>query len=216
MIVIALLLAAAVDSATVHRPDAPALDSAAAAPVLVGPRLDAGALTLMRPTRVPADTGRPHAIEYSDWYARRLAIHRWASYTELPLFAGEVVIGNRLITKRNRGEDTGNLKGQHLAIASGLGALFAVNTLTGAWNWWDSRNDPSNGKLRTVHTVLMLAADAGFLATAALGGGAGEGDEGEGGGGEGGGGNANAHRAAAYTSFGLATVGTLIMWFRRD
>src|SRR4051812_48754002 len=39
---------------------------------------------------------RPRAIEYSDWYYRRLQIHKWGSYIELPLFAGEYWLGNKL------------------------------------------------------------------------------------------------------------------------
>jgi len=51
-------------------------------------------------------------------------------------------------------------------VAWGLGGLFAVNTVTGTWNLIESRSDP-NGRTRLViHSLLMLASDAGFLATA--------------------------------------------------
>ena len=29
---------------------------------------------------------RRHAVEYSDWYYRRLQVHRWGSWLELPVF----------------------------------------------------------------------------------------------------------------------------------
>jgi hypothetical protein len=44
----------------------------------------------------PADTGRPRAIEYSNAYGVRLTIHRYASYTMLPLFVAEYVAGRDL------------------------------------------------------------------------------------------------------------------------
>ena len=102
---------------------------------------------------------RPRAIEYSDWYSRRLTIHRWGSYTMLPLFAGEYYIGDRLLNGVNV---PSWYKPAHVGIAGALGVLFTVNTATGAWNLWDSRADPASRTLRYVHTGLMLASDAGF------------------------------------------------------
>ena len=37
-----------------------------------------------------------------------------------------------------------------------------MNTVTGAWNLWDSRSVPQGRALRYAHAVLMLTADAGF------------------------------------------------------
>src|SRR5579862_5854794 len=91
----------------------------------------------------PTDTvrRRPRAIEYSDWYARRLEIHRIASYTMLPLFGTEYVLGQRLITGAALPHSpTANA---HVLVASGIAALFTVNTGTGLWNLWDSRADPA-------------------------------------------------------------------------
>ena len=52
-----------------------------------------------------ADTGaRPKAIEYSDAYYTRLTIHRYASYAELPLFAAEYALGQRILN----GQETGD------------------------------------------------------------------------------------------------------------
>jgi hypothetical protein len=97
--------------------------------------------TAQTPPVAPADTPRVAAIEYSDWYGRRLAIHRAASYTMLPLFAAPY----------------------------GVAALFTVNTVTGVWNLWDARNDSEGRRRRTAHALLMLAGDAGFAATGYLG-----------------------------------------------
>src|SRR5881392_918724 len=92
-----------------------------------------------------ADSSSPkrRAIEYSDAYYMRLTIHRYASYAMLPLFGAEYYLGQRLLTDNTRPDW---LKPAHLGVATGIGALFAVNTLTGAWNLWDSRHDRSAGK----------------------------------------------------------------------
>jgi hypothetical protein len=42
---------------------------------------------------------RPKAIEYSDWYAKRLAIHKAASWATVPLFVGQYFTGETLITQ---------------------------------------------------------------------------------------------------------------------
>jgi len=156
----------------------------------------------------------PQIIEYSDAYLTRLKIHKYASYATIPLFVGAYVTGNELITK---GENAASwARNTHGVFAGSLGVLFAVNTITGVWNLYEGRHDPEGRGRRILHSVLLLAADAGFLATAAL---AGESEGGEGGGdyGEGGGDN-SAHRAMAITSMGLAFAGYMTMsWpFRRD
>jgi hypothetical protein len=143
---------------------------------------------------------RVHAIEYSNAYATRLEIHKIGSYAMLPLFGTEYYLGDRLI----KGKASGNERSLHSGVALGIGALFTINTVTGAWNLWDSRKDPSGRSKRIVHSVLMTAADAGFALAAAS---AGDDDEGEGGD------DANTHRAIALTSIGISTVGTVLMWF---
>ena len=96
----------------------------------------------------------------------------------------------------------------HGALAAATAALFAVNTVTGVWNLAEGRKDPNHRTKRTVHGVLMLVADAGFVATGVM---APENEhEGEGGF-EGGGTNRSTHRTVALTSMGIATVGYLIM-----
>src|SRR6185437_70122 len=104
----------------------------------------------------PSDTGkrRPRAIEYSDWYARRLEIHRIGSYTMLPLFAAEYTLGNQLLHGADPHSATGHA---HALVAGGIGVLFVVNTGTGLWNLWDSRQDPAGRTRRLLHSSLMLA-----------------------------------------------------------
>ena len=153
------------------------------------------------PGAPPAQTSAPPpvAFEYSDGYRLRARIHRISSFATLPLFGAEAVLGQSLYSN-----PTGGKKNAHLATAAGIGALFAVNTTTGVWNLIEARKDPSNRRRRLAHGLMMLAADAGFLATAALG------PESEHGEVEG---SRGAHRAVAFTSIGLASAGYLIMLF---
>jgi hypothetical protein len=139
----------------------------------------------------------PRAFDYSDGYRMRAKIHKASSLATLPLFAAEGIIGQSLYSN-----PTGGKKDAHLAVAGGIGALFAVNTVTGVWNLVEARKDPNHRKRRLVHGLLMLGADAGFVTTAALG------PETEHGTVEG---SRGAHRAAAFTSIGLATAGYLVM-----
>jgi hypothetical protein len=187
-----------------------------------GPRLSALGTGLPAPAAAdaplaePPDTGRPRAIEYSEGYGKRLAIHKAASYAELPLFAAEWAIGQSLLNDRRNGvRSSSGLKSAHGIVAGGIGVLFAVNTVTGVWNLLEARHDPNGRTRRTVHGIGMLLADAGFLYTAALGGSAGEDDVNEHGVGESGG-DATRHRTAAIASISLATVSTLMMYFWKD
>jgi hypothetical protein len=152
-----LALAAALAS-----PDADSLAARSLAPIAV----PVGARAL-----APADTGKPRAkaTVLSDDYDTRLTIHRWASYTTLPIFAAQAVVGQRLYDAEKNGTATQSLRDAHSAVAVALGALFAVNTVTGTLNWWETRNQEKGRTWRTVHAALMLAADAGFAYTASIG-----------------------------------------------
>lgn len=141
------------------------------------------------------------AFEYSDAYHTRAKIHKYASFATLPLFVTEGFLGQSLYNDPTEGK-----KSAHLAVATGIGVLFGVNTVTGVWNLVDSRKDPTHRGRRIAHGLLMLGADAGFLATAATGP---EGEHGE----FEGGGSRSTHRAIAFTSIGAATAGYLIMLF---
>ncbi len=147
---------------------------------------------------------RPVAFEYSDGYRLRARIHRYASFASLPLFAGEAIVGQSLYTNPTRSR-----RDTHLLLAGALGGLFAANGVTGVWNLVEARKDPQGRTRRWIHALLMLGADAGFVATAAL---APESEFGERErGGFSDGGRRGTHRVVALTSIGLATAGYLVM-----
>jgi hypothetical protein len=144
-------------------------------------------------------------VEYSDWYNRRLTIHRWASYATLPLFAGNYVTGQQLFEK-------GNLAPRwaiqaHGPLATSVATLFAVNTMTGGWNLWAGRHDPNGRKWRMAHALLMLGADAGFTSAGLLANQAERSDA-----------RRRLHRTVALTSIGMSLVSYTMMLppFRRD
>jgi hypothetical protein len=140
---------------------------------------------------------RPRAFEYSDAYATRARIHKYASFATIPLFAAQFAVGQKLYD--GRGSD--GLRSAHSALALGTAGLFGVNTITGSWNLYEGRKDPNHRKRRMAHGILMLVADAGFAATGALA----PDDEGEGGV------SRSTHRTIALTSMGIATASYLIM-----
>ena len=106
---------------------------------------------------------RARAVEVSDAYEMRLRIHRYASYTMIPLFALQSVAGNQLYqADRTGAEKPGWAKGTHAVGAAGLAALFTVNTVTGVWNLWESRDNETGRTKRWIHSILLLASDAGF------------------------------------------------------
>lgn len=134
------------------------------------------------------------AVDYGPGYQRRAKVHKLASLAMIPLFVTEGWLGQSLYNSPTPGKHDA-----HVAVATGIGALFAVNTVTGVWNMVAARNDPNGRGRRRLHGVLMMAADAGFLGTALLA----PGDDG--------GGSRSAHRAMAFTAISTATVGYLVM-----
>ena len=141
---------------------------------------------------------RPRAIEYSDWYARRLTIHRIGSYTMLPLFGAEYYLGQKLLN----GEGSDTERSAHVAVAAGLGTLFTINTVTGVWNLVESRKDPADRTRRLIHSALMIGADAGFAWAGAIGGDARESGD-----------TRSLHKNIAIGSMGLSAAGVALMWF---
>lgn len=150
----------------------------------------------------PAPTPRPLAFEYSDGYRTRLKIHKYASYAMLPVFVAQYAVGQKLYN----GQGSDSTRSWHGALAATTAALFAVNTVTGVWNMAEGRKDPNHRTKRTIHGVLMLAADAGFVATGLMAPESEHGFEGEGGGS-----SPSAHRTVALASMGVATVAYLMM-----
>ncbi len=177
----------------------------------MGPRVVAPVALMRFDTMASADTTpRRRSVAISEWYSRRLTIHRYGSYAMLPLFAAEAVLGTRLLKQKDGVYDgtrrvpiDANLRDTHRAVAYGLGGLFAVNTTTGLWNLWDARKDGASSRRRTLHVLSMLAADAGFATAGYLGARAVDKRPSD----------ARAHRNVALASVGLATMGVSFMWF---
>ena len=147
---------------------------------------------------------RRKAIEVSDWYERRLRIHRYGAYATIPLFVFQAAAGNELYQKGSGAESWA--KNGHRIGAAGLATVFGVNTVTGLWNLWDSRSVPQGRTRRTIHTLLMLASDAGFAyAGIKLSEDAEESAEAR-----------RKHRNTAYASMGVAVTGAGMMLLWRD
>jgi hypothetical protein len=150
---------------------------------------------------------RPVPVEYSDFYKTRAKIHKYASFATLPLFVANYFVGQDLYN--HPGDES--KKGLHDGLVAATAVVFSVNTVTGVWNLWEGRNDPNHRAKRMTHGILMMIADVGFLATAALA----PHDENENGHGSAptSMSGASTHRTVALTSMGIATVSYLIMLF---
>jgi hypothetical protein len=107
---------------------------------------------------------RPRVFEFTHAYEVRLTIHKYASYATLPLFAAEYVLGQNLY---NNPPGSSSTLQAHRMVALGVAGLFGVNTITGAWNLWESRKNPDGRLKRWIHSSLMIVSDAGFVATGA-------------------------------------------------
>ena len=147
---------------------------------------------------------RPHAVQMSDAAVLRLRIHRYASYTTIPLFVVQAVAGNQLYQADQGGvERPGWAKSTHSVGAAGIGALFTVNTITGVWALWDQRQNQDGRARRWVHSLLMLGSDAGFAWTGIkLAHDAKNSQD-----------SRNQHRKVAYISMGAALTSYGIMFF---
>ena len=172
-----------------------------AAAILLACPIAASAQRAPQPVADEQSPSQEPAIELSDAYYTRLAIHRAGSYAILPLFAAQYYLGNRLMNDEVR---AGWIRPTHRAVAAGVGAVFVVNTVTGALNLWESRTDPTDRTRRFAHVALMLAADAGFAYTGLVAS-QDASDLASG---------ADRHRNAALVSVGLASAGTVLMWLR--
>lgn len=151
-----------------------------------------------------ADTAvrRTHAIEYSDFYYTRLKIHKIGAITMLPLLAGEYALGDNLLRVA---DPPGWVKGTHGAVAGSLAVVAGINTVTGAWNLWDSRHD-THGRLRKyLHVALLVGSDVGFAWAGASADGAHDSPA-----------AAKHHRDIALGAIGLDVAGTVMMWLWKD
>jgi hypothetical protein len=187
----------------------PAYSAPPNAPVAAGPRLEATfpvfAPSFGAPLLPAFDSGprRPRAIEHSDFYYARLTVHRIASYAIVPAFVTEFALGQSLY---NNPPGTSGTRTAHSVAAIGVVSLFGLNTVTGVWNLWDSRHDPSGRARRYLHAALMLASDAGFVAAEASAPGRRRAVRDPG--------SRTRHRTIALTSMGVALTGygMMLIW----
>lgn len=190
LVVLLVVSAAAPAAATVTLPDTGRVPSATIP--LREPDRFAEALS------APVDTPQTPLIEYSDAYATRLTIHRIASWTMLPLFAAQYYTGTKLYSEGASAPAW--VRNSHGPLATGVAVLFGVNTLTGVWNLIEARKDPAGRTKRTIHSLLMLAADGGFAATGVL---ANEAEQSSS--------KRSLHRTVALSSMGVAAFSWLLM-----
>ena len=110
---------------------------------------------------------RARAVQLSEWYGRRLTIHKTLSYAMLPVFAAQYVAGTELYDAQKAGGSPAPswAKPVHKVGAYSVAGIFGVNTVTGVWNLWDSRHTPEHRWLRYTHTAIMLGSDAAFAYT---------------------------------------------------
>lgn len=153
------------------------------------------------PRAAPAPRTRVQAVEVSEWYARRLTLHRRLSYAVLPVFGFQYAAGREIWS---HGPDAASwARDGHRIGAATLAGIFTVNTITGAWNLWDSRDVAEGRGRRYVHAISMLVADAGFTwAGARLSEQAETSIE-----------KRRLHRTVALSSMGIATASGLFMLF---
>jgi hypothetical protein len=169
-----------------------------------GPRAEGLRVGVSAP---PTDTVRVRrrAVRLSEAYRTRQRIHKAASFAMLPMFAFEYAAGTQLFDKADAAPSWA--KDYHGVVAGGIAGLFAVNTVTGGLNWWETRAQAGGRAWRTTHAALMLLAEAGFVATGML---AEEAEESLD--------KRRQHRTVALTSMSLASVSYLMMLkpLRRD
>lgn len=196
------------DSVSIDTPDAkpPVLpvDTATIAATFAVPQtIDGSAprLIFARPDTVVKKKKRV-LVEYSDWYGRRLAVHRALSWAMLPLFAVSYYTGDRLLNEGRLGVPAW-VRIAHPWVATTDVAIFGVNTVTGVWNLWDARHDAEGRTRRIIHSVLFIAADAGFAYAGSIGKQARDN-----------GAIRDRHRAVALSSMAVSTLGWAIMLFR--
>lgn len=159
-------------------------------------------------TAVPSDTpppsqprARPQAVEVSEWYGRRLTIHRWLSYASYPLFAFQYAAGREIWNKGDLAPAWA--RSGHRVGAASIAGVFAVNTVTGVWNLVESRRVEEGRTRRYLHAASMLIADAGFTwAGAVLSEQAERSSE-----------KRRLHRTVALTSMGISVTSATLMWF---
>jgi hypothetical protein len=126
----------------------------------------------------------------------------------MPLIVSQAIVGQKLMDRT--GDESGSLRSAHSALTAGLGAVFGIESVTGVWNMLEARKNHVRSRKHLIHGILMLAADAGFVATAALA--PGHDDE------EGQirrNNRDSTHQAVGFASLGVATVSYVYMLIAR-
>jgi hypothetical protein len=110
---------------------------------------------------IPASARVQQAVQLSDGYYTRLDIHRYAGYAVLPLFLVEYLAGQKLL-EEGSGAPLWAEK-VHKPAAYAVAGIFTLNTVTGIWNLAAASKVKQGKNRRAWHSILMLAADAGFV-----------------------------------------------------
>lgn len=117
-------------------------------------------------TQLQPSQGRPRAVEISDWYSRRLTLHRRTAYAIVPMFGFQMLAGKQIWDKGNVAPSWARTG--HRIGATAIATAFTVNVVTGVWNLWDSRSTEEGRALRYLHAASMLTATAGFTYAGAV------------------------------------------------
>ena len=177
-----------------------ALPGAEASAFTVGPPRP-GAVALV------AAAAGPQAVQLSDGDYARLDIHRYAGYAVLPLFLLEYLAGQKLLEEGSAAPLWAEKV--HKPAAYAVAGIFTLNTVTGIWNLAEAGKVKQGRKRRTWHSVLMLAADAGFVYSVAKAPTTAKVDARIAAGTRGG---WTPHKASAIASMGVATISYLMMY----
>jgi hypothetical protein len=155
-----------------------------------------------------ASSPNPAASGFSHGYFVRRKIHKYVSYATMPLIVSQAIVGQKLNDETDN--ESGSLRSAHSGLTAGLGIVFGAESVTGIWNMLEARKNHVRSKKHLIHGILMLAADAGFVATAALAPGHEEEERLTGRSNR-----ASTHRAVGYASLGIATAGYVYMLIAR-
>jgi len=147
----------------------------------------------------PTGQGRPRAVEVSDWYGRRLTLHRRLSYAMIPMFGFQALAGKEIWDKGTAAPEWARTG--HRIGAAAIAGAFTANVITGAWNLWDSRSTAEGRTRRYLHAAAMLTASAGFTYAGAVLSEQAEEDSGK----------RDLHRTVALSSIGLTAVSGILM-----
>ena len=152
----------------------------------------------------PPQQGRPRAVEVSDWYSRRLTLHRRLSYAMIPMFGFQALAGTQVWDKGTAAPAWARTG--HRIGATAIAGAFTANVVTGVWNLWDSRSTTEGRTRRYLHAAAMLTASAGFTYAGAVLSEQAETDSEK----------RELHRTVALSSIGLTAISGILMKFLND